>query len=410
MKDFMLAATVPEVKPYHGEPTESFKRFLKSFLMKYPRTQWDDARLIQLLESFLRKEALTIFETLPRCMKQGSFDELIEAMKERLDEEGNVACVKALTSLRTLTMKEGQTVSDFCYVLEKTASQAYPGETIEGVSLQMAEILYSQLSNWSGSYILAETIQTSPRNRVYEQVKDAALRLERNLQQVRKKQEHRRQEHGRDKMKKLVQEESPTSTDDECESRRKHVAPLQNRFTHRTMPRRDEPKRCFNCGELSHIARDCRSIPHEGKAQREVNSFSTALESWLCTVASEQPRDVNVFFVKKLLIPVRTMGMRTQAQVDTGSEISIAPLSLFKRAKETGVDIDAFVEIPNMTDVIVRDASGNKLKILDSIKLRVEVYGRIENIPMYVSKSLEDVIILGSNVLQCRGFKLTRGD
>ncbi|EYC04433.1 hypothetical protein Y032_0088g2201 [Ancylostoma ceylanicum] len=410
MKDFMLAATVPEVKPYHGKPTESFKRFLKSFLMKYPRTHWDDTRLIQLLEGFLRKDALTIFETLPRRVKEGSFDELIRAMKERLDEEGNVACVKALTSLRTLTMRDNQTVSDFCYVLEEIASQAYPDETMGRVSLQMAEILYSQLSKWSGSYILAETIETSPRDRVYERVKEAALRLERNLQRVKRKQDHRRYEHSKDSKERLV--EIPTSSEEECEW--KHSASLQKSIHKKTTPGRSGAKRCFSCGVLGHIARDCRSKPEDDtseKTQKEVSSFSTALESWLCTVASEQPRNVNLFFGEKLLIPVRTMGMRTQALVDTGSETSIAPLSLFKRAKETGVDVDTFVDrVPNMTKVNVRDASGNKIEILDSIKLRVEMYGRVENIPMHVSKSCGDVIILGTNVLQSLGFKLTRGD
>ncbi|EYB97965.1 hypothetical protein Y032_0135g1919 [Ancylostoma ceylanicum] len=307
-------------------------------------------------------------------------------------------------------MRDNQTVSDFCYVLERIASQAYPDETMGRVSLQMAEILYSQLSKWSGSYILAETFETSPRDRVYERVKETALRLERNLQRVKRKQDHRRHEHSKDSMERLV--EIPTSSEEECEW--KHSASLQKSIHKKTTPGRNGPKCFFSCGVLGHIARDCRSKPEDEKSERtqkEVSSFSTALESWMSTVASEQPRNVNVFFGEKLLIPVRTMGMRIQALVDTGSETSIAPLSLFKRAKETGVDVDTFVDrVPNMTEVNVRDASGNKIEILDSIKLRVEMYGRVENIPMHVSKSCGDVIILGTNVLQSLGFKLTRWD
>ncbi|KAL6735871.1 hypothetical protein Aduo_006275 [Ancylostoma duodenale] len=228
MKDFMLAATVPDVKPFFGRPTESFKRFLKSFLIKYPRTHWDDNRLVQLLESFLRKEALTIFETLPRRVKEGSFDELVRAMKERLDERGHIASVKALATLRTMRMKENQTVSEFCYALERVASQAYPDEPREGVSLQMAEILYSQLSKWTGSYILAETIETSPRDRVYEQVKDAALRLERNLQRGETKFTQRRRQQGWDRKEESKRLESTARMNNTREFRDKPLVNSQN--------------------------------------------------------------------------------------------------------------------------------------------------------------------------------------
>lgn len=38
MRDFMLTTTLPEVKPFTGKQSGSFERFLKTFLIKYPRT------------------------------------------------------------------------------------------------------------------------------------------------------------------------------------------------------------------------------------------------------------------------------------------------------------------------------------------------------------------------------------
>ncbi|KAL6726436.1 hypothetical protein Aduo_008404 [Ancylostoma duodenale] len=104
------------------------------------------------------------------------------------------------------------------------------------------------------------------------------------------------------------------------------------------------------------------------------------------------------------------MNMEVQALVDTESETSIAPLSMFKRAKEQGADIDTFVErFPRTSEVIIRVASGNETEILNSIRLTIKVFGKCVKIPVYVSRALEDVLILGTKVLDRLGFKLTQG-
>ncbi|RCN50496.1 hypothetical protein ANCCAN_03350 [Ancylostoma caninum] len=66
-------------------------------------------------------------------------------------------------------------------------------------------------------------------------------------------------------------------------------------------------------------------------------------------------------------------------------------------------------ECPKLAEVIIRDASGNKMEILDSIKLSIEAFGKSEKIPVYVSRAFGDVLILGTNVLDRLGFKLTQG-
>lgn len=45
----------------------------------------------------------------------------------------------------------------------------------------MVDVLYFQPSKWTRSYINAESMKTSPRDNVYERVKDATLSLENHL-------------------------------------------------------------------------------------------------------------------------------------------------------------------------------------------------------------------------------------
>ncbi|KIH48687.1 hypothetical protein ANCDUO_21240, partial [Ancylostoma duodenale] len=102
-------------------------------------------------------------------------------MKKRMRIDGNSERVRALSELRSLSIREGQPVSEFCLVLERLAHKAYPDVPQEVTSLQKAEILCRQMANWSGSYCLTEALEVSSPNEAYETVKEVALRLERSL-------------------------------------------------------------------------------------------------------------------------------------------------------------------------------------------------------------------------------------
>ncbi|VDP37675.1 unnamed protein product [Heligmosomoides polygyrus] len=181
LNDYIRTMSLPEVRPFGGQPSEGFKRFLKSFEIKYPSRQWKDSRRLPLFESFLCKDALTLFETLPRAVKKSTFECVVAEMKKRMSIDSNGEKVTALTELRRLTIGDNQSVSEFCLVLERLASKAYPDIPVEVTTLQEAEILCRQLEWWNGSYCLTEALETSNSREVYEKVKETALRLEGSL-------------------------------------------------------------------------------------------------------------------------------------------------------------------------------------------------------------------------------------
>ncbi|KAL6726282.1 hypothetical protein Aduo_008270 [Ancylostoma duodenale] len=61
---------------------------------------------------FLRKEALTVFETLPESVRESSVDEVVQAMKQRLRIDSASSRVKAMAELRSLAMHENQSYFD----------------------------------------------------------------------------------------------------------------------------------------------------------------------------------------------------------------------------------------------------------------------------------------------------------
>ncbi|RCN37073.1 reverse transcriptase [Ancylostoma caninum] len=228
---------------------------------------------MKLFEGLLRKDALSMFETLPQPLKDGPFEEVVKAMKERLKVDTNGACVKAMSQLASLTIREGQPVTEFCLALEKLASRAYPDTPPEAVSLQKAEILFSQLDN---------------------------------------------------------------STITEMA---------------------DPAKQLFGCRSVAQV-------------------------------------DI--------------MGMQVEALLDTGSETSIIPIALFKAARDCNVDIDAFVErIPGI-EAVIRNASGQRMQFLDTIRMEVGLDGARRWIAFHVGDGLDKLVILGTNALEQFGIHLVR--
>ncbi|EYB83687.1 hypothetical protein Y032_0331g2727 [Ancylostoma ceylanicum] len=431
--EYMKLSALPEVSPFHGNEKESFNRFVNAFSVKYPSSIWDDRSRVQLFEGFLRKDALTMFETLPKAVKDGPFEVVVEAMKQRLKVDSNGSCVKAMTQLAALTIREGQSVAEFCLVLEKLAGRAYPDIPPEIVSLQKAEILFRQLASWEGSYCIVEAIETSSRDEVYEKVKEVALRLERNrkmasnmsqppkhltrLPHTKRKfldKSPRKFEPSRPRHQAVATEDAGPSKADTI---RKEPSPKQSVGSSAEEPATIqcyEPAtiQCYKCGKRGHKARDCRETASSNTLNRsegrQTGSFSAFLDSVLCTSSVSSAVDpARELFGQKSVVIVELMGMQVESLQDTGSETSIIPLALFKFAREYKVDLDKYVERIPTVDAVIRNASGEQMRFVDTIRMEVGLNGRKNLVAFHVGGGLDRMVILGTNALETFGIQLT---
>lgn len=91
MADLMWTPVLPEVRLFSRKPHESFKRILGFFSSEMSSVSVPDRDLIYLLEEFLRKNPLIVFETIPAYIKQSTFDEEVEIMEKRIQENSNSA-------------------------------------------------------------------------------------------------------------------------------------------------------------------------------------------------------------------------------------------------------------------------------------------------------------------------------
>ncbi|VDL81868.1 unnamed protein product [Nippostrongylus brasiliensis] len=109
---------------------------------------------------------------------------------------------------------------------------------------------------------------------------------------------------------------------------------------------------------------------------------------------------------------VEAFGKKWTGLLDTGSEISIIPAAVLLAAKESGVSIDReVVEHPTDSSIRVCDASGSIMSFVALVEVNLkegndaqrEIVAR-----MYVTKTMDDCIILGTNVLPALGCELSR--
>ncbi|VDO37504.1 unnamed protein product, partial [Heligmosomoides polygyrus] len=347
-------------------------------------------------------------------------------MKDGLREDDNNARIRALTALRKLTIREEQSVGEFCLALEKLASKAYPNSPPEVTSLQKAEILFNELAGWEGSYNLSEALELANASEAYERVKDAALRLER----TRKTAEETSQKlfHGKRSAWKAERFRStgPSSTNNEgmAKERESTLArqddesgtPVGEQSVNRPSSSNKEVK-CFKCGEKGHVARRCTApdVSAESAATSRVatveleerESFATMLNQFWCTSTHTAVVDrTRGLFGERSLYPVEVMGLKVKALLDTGSETSIAPLSVFKLAKDKEVEIDKFVERIPGVEAVIRNASGEPMHFLDTIKMDVSIDGETHPIAFHVAKGPDDFLVLGTNALSVFGIQL----
>ncbi|VDO82615.1 unnamed protein product [Heligmosomoides polygyrus] len=175
---YLRYLALPKVRPYSGEDaTYSFNAFLENFLLKYPKSGWGEAELGVLLRSKLVGKAKTQYEALPRAIREGSFKEQVDALRQACTAELRNHRIVALGELRKLRKKEGQSVADFCVKLEQLIRRAHPHMSEAALDAERAHLLYEQLAHWDDSYHLMEALESE--NQPYEVLKQTAMRIER---------------------------------------------------------------------------------------------------------------------------------------------------------------------------------------------------------------------------------------
>ncbi|KIH65416.1 zinc knuckle [Ancylostoma duodenale] len=186
---------------------------------------------------------------------------------------------------------------------------------------------------------------------MYERLKEAALRAERRHISLRNRSTlHGNKTRYHDKSGK--DDFRPKRHDNEgdamkAEESTSAVSELQDE---KAVKSRAAKLRCFNCNGVGHKARECGKAQREGNHSGQAMSLSTRIQRISCRAVTPSVSGLQAAETRRTpvigertIVKIEVLGRVREALLDTGSEISILPVSVLQEALAEGIDIDSEV-------------------------------------------------------------------
>ncbi|KAL6742731.1 hypothetical protein Aduo_015851 [Ancylostoma duodenale] len=227
---YMQANTCVSPGVFKGMKHENFEEFIRRFGRKYKGVIMDDHTLIEILgDEHLEGRAKNVFLSIPEEVRGQGFRAVVDELRRLLANDSMAGRLRALTELRNLRRRPGQTVSEFCVVLEKLGRQANPHCSVGDRSLEYAQILLDNLTDWPEHSLLSAIHAVEPHE-AYNAVKQLALSMEQSKEMLGLSQVKRREERDSWRRRSYAYEERDAKLQYSREGRRAEVS--RDKVTH----------------------------------------------------------------------------------------------------------------------------------------------------------------------------------
>ena len=333
----------PPVDAFTGEDTElRLEDWLPTLERASSWNGWTHEELLMQFAGHLRGRALQEWNLLGPEDKE-SYEAATRALRTRLDPGGRAL---AAQDFRHTAQRESEPVSDFVRRLERTFQIAYGRD---GMSVETRNtLLHSQLQEGLCYNILKAPAVSGAQS--YRELCLAAKNEEKRQAELEKRVHYRRGDPNRQVRKPAVPPAISNLTPSVSISTPSSLPSLS---TSSSNPSRVSPgvRRCYNCGNTGHLARDCKEPKKESPGKPKGFAKPPPKANLVVSVdAHETPEDALDYLFSSdseegdvCLVRVHDKGSRQRCAdvevqgvaacgvVDTGADITIMGGELFKR-------------------------------------------------------------------------------
>ena len=333
----------PPVEQYTGESKEEQ---LDDWLPTLERAglwnEWTPEELLLQLAGHLRGRALQEWNLMSRT-ERSSWDKAVQGLKSRLEPGARVF---AAQDFRHISQAQGETVSDFLCRLERTFQLAYGRDPMSTET--RSTLLYCQLQEGLSYSLMKSPAVSGARD--YIELSLAAKNEEKRQAELLRRQQYHQATMPRVGNRKLG---TYTHTPQQVKSE------PSDQSTDRggQSPSVKEPRRCYNCDGVGHLARNCKVKRTESGGQQTRNKtvhFKDEVEQkqnehihvdpspLTCLLSSSDSEEGSVKIVHlqdggsaSRCVKVCVQGVPIYGLIDSGADISIIGGSMFKKVAAT---------------------------------------------------------------------------
>ncbi|EFP10155.1 hypothetical protein CRE_24570 [Caenorhabditis remanei] len=361
MNRMLKSSALPEPKTFDG--TGEFKEFKRAFLLKYNHVTENDYELVAILEEkFLKGAAKSLFKTLPKRFER-SIQSLFEEFEQKLRKRQGDSKIEALNEFEGLEKRSDQKMWEYLVEVEKWSRKAFPEVKQETLSQMRTTKLMKAVRGDETLHkmLIMKRFELSLEEQ-YDHLKDIVL------QQENEQRRGNSQKSGNSEGWK----ERPKAENDGG----KDVAEKEsgeNRYW--------REQKCFSCGGVGHLARQCSPKPVQSVEVRG------------------KGEGVGIVAVETVMM----LGQERKMVIDSGAAVSVMSTEAWNGLKKGCRNWMEVVKMLGKPSFEVIDTSKKKMRIIQQIEVPIQVRDRKAEVVFQLVENDAEIMLLGTNAFESIG-------